>query len=245
VTVNVVPVPGTLSTATSPPERRVSSRTRCGPNPAPPCPGRGTVQLREAIEDPREVAGRDPGSLVADADHEGVVGDLGGHVDGGAGRRVLQRVVDQVPDDLVQGHGSNVSSGRSGSAVIRIRPRDPGKAIANVLWHLRDRRRLLPGLRPAVLEPRLPELVRGRRGEVALETVEPAELRHGVLFSRQEDAELVRLIRELGVLTTQDPGGPDHHRQEEHREHQEPDPEGDFRTSFSWSISIWIVEQSW
>jgi hypothetical protein len=71
--------------------------------------------------------------------------------------------------------------------------------------------------------------VGGRSREVALQSVELAELRHRFLLACQQDPELIRLLRQLCVLTTEGPGGADHHGQEEHVEDQEPDPERDLQ----------------
>ena len=121
-----------LRTSTMPPCSATRLRTSVRPTPRPArVRSSDTIALHEHVEDPRQQLRRDSDAGVANADAQlirmvGVLADLlGNQPDVSAGRRELDRVVQQVDEHLRQADGIAVE--RDGLVRQRDRQGVPGR----------------------------------------------------------------------------------------------------------------------
>ena len=101
-TTNAVPPPAASSTAIVPSMAATSWPTTHKPTPKPLPPLVLSDHALEAAEDAHPVLGRDARAVVADGDSDLRVQRLGPHLDG-PGAAILDRVGDEVVDDLLHG----------------------------------------------------------------------------------------------------------------------------------------------
>ena len=101
VSVIWVPCPGSLLAPAWPPCARASSAATDRPMPLPETCCR-LLAAPEPVEDVGQLVGGDADAGVGDLEHGVAAGQPGAHGDPAAGRGELQRVGEQVGDDLVQ-----------------------------------------------------------------------------------------------------------------------------------------------
>ena len=102
-TLKVAPVPGPwLAACTLPPCSSTSSRTIASPSPSPPCSRETRVGLTEPFEHVRQELRRDAGPVSLTTISTCELIRCEAHLDAAALGRELDRVRQQVPDDLLQ-----------------------------------------------------------------------------------------------------------------------------------------------
>ena len=155
-------------------------------------PGPRLVDAEEALRQPRDIARRDadPGVLDGDLDHAGVSAARRPRPDHHptAGRRVLDRVVDEVDEHLPEAISIGGDEGRlGGNGLLEAQP-GPGRRIAEDLEHVFDRGR--DGHGPQAEGPP-PELQIGEREEVV---DQPAEALGVPVDDGEEPAPRCRIV---------------------------------------------------
>src|SRR5690242_15973062 len=61
------------------------------------------VDAIEALENPRKMFRRDAGACIGNADAHGSILHLGAHAHARAFRAVLERIIDEISDDMIEG----------------------------------------------------------------------------------------------------------------------------------------------
>ena len=98
---NLLPCPTTLSTSMEPPWASTSLRAMVSPRPVPPVlrAREGSAPI-EAVEDVRQVMGRNTGTGVGHHHLDGIDDSMGRHRHSAAPRRMSDGVLQQVADSL-------------------------------------------------------------------------------------------------------------------------------------------------
>ena len=131
-----VPPPWGATTSNSPPHRSVSSRAIASPRPDPPAGAPGPRWKRSVTTLRSDSAMPGPWSRTATT-AVGPRGDL----DLNRPRRVDERVVDQVVEDLIEVSGIGAHAGRPVGGHREGRPRSPARSCQRSIAAVPDRRR--------------------------------------------------------------------------------------------------------